>query len=206
MQLRGAEWSRVYAPAAHLHVHQISQGKREGGVIVAVQMKESYWSVWWQLKSILGGQIAPNDLYREVSAVCPSCPQSILNRHSAYFFVPLSLRLLNEESPTCRQMVATAIKALLQKVKGSWCVVNVLLYVYLIFFFCSLIRNGGMRLHWLLRLGLKTARLGAWELARVHGGNSLSRNINTRGHRIYPQCRGFGWCAFVIKTKPLHWR
>ena len=44
--------------------------------------------------------------------------QSFLNRHSAYFFVPLSLQLLNEESPICRQMVAAAIKVLLRRVSG----------------------------------------------------------------------------------------
>eukprot|EP00731_Ephydatia_muelleri_P001007 Em0001g1007a len=43
-------------------------------------------------------------------------PEKVLNRDASFFFVPLVSQLVNDESSTCRQMIAEAIKTLLQKV------------------------------------------------------------------------------------------
>ena len=45
--------------------------------------------------------------------------QKVLNKDASFFFVPLVSQLVNDESSTCRQMIAEAIKTLLQKVHTS---------------------------------------------------------------------------------------
>lgn len=45
--------------------------------------------------------------------------ESLLNKHATYFFVPLATQLINDESPTCREMVAMVIKTLLKRVDTS---------------------------------------------------------------------------------------
>ena len=45
--------------------------------------------------------------------------QRLIHRHASYFFVPLASQLISDESPTCRQMVAEAVKTLIGRVRFS---------------------------------------------------------------------------------------
>jgi len=42
-----------------------------------------------------------------------------VNEYSSYFFVPVSLRLVNEEAPTCKKMAAATLVALMKRVSDG---------------------------------------------------------------------------------------
>ena len=46
--------------------------------------------------------------------------QRLIHRHASFFFIPLASQLINDESPTCRQMVAEAMKTLVGRVRVSF--------------------------------------------------------------------------------------
>ena len=43
-------------------------------------------------------------------------PQKVLIEHASYFFIPLVMMLINDESALCRKMVGSAVKLLLMKI------------------------------------------------------------------------------------------
>ena len=45
--------------------------------------------------------------------------QGLLNRHATFFFVPLCCQLINDESATCKKMIAETLKILLRRVSFS---------------------------------------------------------------------------------------
>ncbi len=46
-------------------------------------------------------------------------PEEILSKHTEYFFLPLVVRLSNDDSPKCRRLIADAIKSLFQRTDHS---------------------------------------------------------------------------------------
>ncbi|XP_078582715.1 small subunit processome component 20 homolog isoform X3 [Branchiostoma floridae x Branchiostoma japonicum] len=51
-----------------------------------------------------------------IATIFSSFPQNLLEEYAAFFFVPLSSRLINDDSAKCRKLTALAIKSLLGKV------------------------------------------------------------------------------------------
>jgi len=45
-------------------------------------------------------------------------PESLLLEYASYFFIPLVMMLINDDSALCRKMAGSAVKLLLMKVKG----------------------------------------------------------------------------------------
>ncbi|XP_015925192.1 small subunit processome component 20 homolog [Parasteatoda tepidariorum] len=52
-----------------------------------------------------------------VNSMVNNFPEEVLKMHSALFLIPLAVRLVNDESPSCRKMAAQCIKKLLTKVQ-----------------------------------------------------------------------------------------
>ena len=46
-------------------------------------------------------------------------PESLLLEYASYFFIPLVMMLINDDSSLCRKMAGSAVKLLLMKVKGA---------------------------------------------------------------------------------------
>ena len=53
--------------------------------------------------------------------VCSVVYQVTLHKLAAFFFVPLTSRLINDDAPTCRSMVAEALKVLITHVSTGTC-------------------------------------------------------------------------------------
>jgi hypothetical protein len=53
-------------------------------------------------------------------------PQKVVYNNSGLFFLPLCMRLVNDESVNCRKLTAAAIKALIEKVSFVYIKLNTL--------------------------------------------------------------------------------
>ena len=69
-------------------------------------------------------------MYSEFCAHTCTLYQMTLHKLAAFFFVPLASRLVNDDAPTCRSMVAEALKVLIIHVSTNICIVGIISSFY----------------------------------------------------------------------------